>query len=131
MARSSTEAEYRSVATTAAELRWICSLLTELGISLPQQPVIYCDNVGATNLCSNPIFHSRMKHVALDYHFIREQVQGGALCVAHVSSADQLADALTKPLSRTRYLLLKNKIGISSRSSILRGHVEDNNNNSQ
>ncbi|RVX23195.1 Retrovirus-related Pol polyprotein from transposon RE1 [Vitis vinifera] len=74
VARSSTKAEYRSVASTAAEIRWICSLLTELGVTLPQQPAIYCDNVGATNLCSNPVFHSRMKHVALDYHFIREQV---------------------------------------------------------
>ncbi|RVW92226.1 Retrovirus-related Pol polyprotein from transposon RE1 [Vitis vinifera] len=70
VARSSTEAEYRSVASIAAEIRWICSLLTKLGVTLPQQPVIYCDNVGATHLCSNLVFHSRMKHVALDYHFI-------------------------------------------------------------
>ncbi|RVW60364.1 Retrovirus-related Pol polyprotein from transposon RE1 [Vitis vinifera] len=73
VARSSIEAEYRSVASTAAEIRWICSLLTELGVTLPQQPVIYCDNVGATHLCSNPVFHSRMKHVALDYHFIENK----------------------------------------------------------
>lgn len=79
MARSSTEAEYRSVIAIAAELHWICTLLTELSVALPQQPVVYCDNVGATNLCSNPVFHSRMKHVALDYHFIREQVQNGLL----------------------------------------------------
>ena len=126
VARSSTEAEYRSVAATAAELRWICSLLTELGVVLPQQPVIYCDNVGATNLCSNLVFHSRMKHVALDYHFIREQVQNGLLRVAHVSSKDQLADALTKPLPRHQFQFLRTKIGLSSWSSILRGHDKDN-----
>ena len=39
-----------------------------------------------------------MKHVAFDYHFIRDQVQSGALHVTHVSLADQLANALTKPL---------------------------------
>lgn len=70
VARSSTEAEYRSAAATAAELRWIVNVLGELGLSSSALPVIYCDNVGATNLCSNPMFHSRMKHVALDYHFI-------------------------------------------------------------
>ena len=47
VARSSTEAEYRSVANTATELNWVCSLLDELGVSLSHSPVIYCDNVGA------------------------------------------------------------------------------------
>ncbi|RVW40980.1 Retrovirus-related Pol polyprotein from transposon RE1 [Vitis vinifera] len=110
--RSSMEAEYRSVAATAAELNWVSSLLTELGVVLPQSPVIYCDNIGATNLCSNPVFHSRMKHVAIDFHFIREQVQNGTLRVSHVSSDDQLADALTKPLPKSRFLSLKSKIGL-------------------
>lgn len=125
VARSSTEAEYRSVASTAAEIRWLCSLLMELGITLPQPPVIYCDNVGATNLCSNPVFHSRMKHVALDYHFIREQVLSGLLRVSHVSATDQLADALTKPLARQQFDILKVKIGLCRRPSILRGHDKD------
>lgn len=113
VARSSTEAEYRAVANTASELRWVCSLLSELGINLPAAPVIYCDNVGATYLCANPVFHSRMKHVALDYHFIRNNVQSGALRVAHVSTKDQLADALTKPLSRARFQELFGKIGVT------------------
>ena len=85
-------------------------------MSLAYCPVIYCDNIGATQLCSSPVFHSRMKHVAIDFHFIRDQVQTGALRVAHVASADQLADALTKPLSRQRFLELKNKIGLLSRA---------------
>lgn len=79
VARSSTEAEYRGVADTASELIWIHALLKELGISSKSQPVIYCDNVGATYLCANPIFHSRMKHVALSYHFTRQFVQLGFL----------------------------------------------------
>ncbi|KAG7534176.1 Integrase catalytic core [Arabidopsis thaliana x Arabidopsis arenosa] len=113
VARSSTEAEYRAVANTASELRWVCSLLTELGVTLPAVPVIYCDNVGATYLCANPVFHSRMKHLALDYHFVRDNVQAGALRVAHVSTHDQLADALTKALPRPRFTDLFNKIGVT------------------
>ncbi|XP_019095484.1 PREDICTED: uncharacterized protein LOC109130431 [Camelina sativa] len=70
VSRSSTEAEYRAVANTASELQWICSLLTEMGINLPTAPVIYCDNMGATYLCANPVLHSKMKHVAIDYHFV-------------------------------------------------------------
>lgn len=113
VACSSTEAEYRAVANTASELRWVCPLLTELGITLPASPVIYCDNVGATYLCANPVFHSRIKYLALDYHFIRDNVQSGALRVIHVSTKDQLADALTKPLPRLRFLELYNKIGVT------------------
>ena len=63
-----------------------------------------------------------MKHVALDYHFIREQVQNGLLRVSHISGADQLADVLTKPLARSLFDSLKAKIGLISRLSILRGH---------
>lgn len=112
VARSSTEAEYRAVANTASELRWICSLFTELGISLPATPVIYCDNVVATYLSANPVFHSRMKHVALDFHFVRDNVQSGAVRVSHASTKDQLADALTKPLPRVRFQDLFSKIGV-------------------
>ena len=55
-----------------------------------------------------------MKHVVIDYQFIRDQVQSGALRVTHVSSADQLVDTLTKPLPRNRFQELRVKIGISS-----------------
>ncbi|KAG7587359.1 GAG-pre-integrase domain [Arabidopsis thaliana x Arabidopsis arenosa] len=113
VARSSTEAEYRAVANVASELSWICNLLGELGIPLSAPPVVYCDNIGATFLCANPVFHSRMKHIAVDYHFVRGQVQQGALRVAHVNTKDQLADALTKPLPRSRFIQLMNKIGVS------------------
>lgn len=113
VARSYTEAEYRVVANTASEVLWLCSLLTELGITVTAPPVIYCDNVGATYLSANPVFHSRMKHIALDYHFIRQQVQAGILRVSHVSTHDQLADALTKPLPRTHFQGACSKIGVT------------------
>lgn len=113
VARSSTEAEYRSVANTASELRWVCSLLTELGVLVPTTPTVYCDKIGATYLCANPVFHSQMKHIALDYHFVRGQIQSGVLRVSYVSTKDQLADALTKPLPRTPFQLLRSKIGVT------------------
>jgi len=68
--------------------------------------------MGATYLCANPVFHSKMKHVALDYHFVRGNIQTGALRVSHVSTKDQLADALTKPLHRPRFQELNYKIGV-------------------
>lgn len=68
VARSSIEAEYRALATAVAETNWLMNLLKELRIVLPRAPVVFCDNVGATYLCMNPVFHSRMKHIAIDFH---------------------------------------------------------------
>ncbi|XP_013639313.1 PREDICTED: uncharacterized mitochondrial protein AtMg00810-like [Brassica oleracea var. oleracea] len=76
-------------------------------------PVIYCDNIGATHLAANPVFHSRMKHIALDFHFIRDNVQSGALRVTHLSTRDQLADALTKPLTSIQFTEIMHKIGVT------------------
>ena len=95
-------------------MKWVCSLLTELVITLAQPPVVFCDNVGATYLSANPVLHSRMKHLAFDFHFVRENVQTGALHVTHVSTRDQLADALTKLLPRTHFTELISKIRVVS-----------------
>jgi len=62
-----------------------------------------------------------MKHIAIDFHFIRDQVQKGTLRVAHVSSTDQLVDLLTKPLSRVCFMFLRDKIGLSCRAPSYRG----------
>ncbi|XP_019239147.1 PREDICTED: uncharacterized protein LOC109219167 [Nicotiana attenuata] len=75
IARSSTEAEYRAVASTVAELNWLTHLHNELHLSLKHTPIVLCENIGVTYLCKNQIFHSRMKHVAIDFHFIRDQVE--------------------------------------------------------
>jgi hypothetical protein len=61
---------------------------------------LWCDNLGATYLTANPIFHARTKHIEVDFHFVREKVSQGALNVRFVSSADQVADGFTKPCSK-------------------------------
>ncbi|GJS38530.1 retrovirus-related pol polyprotein from transposon TNT 1-94 [Tanacetum coccineum] len=127
VSRSSTEAEYKALANAAAEVLWVQNLLHELGISISQPPILFCDNTRATYLCANPVYHSRMKHLALNYHFVRERVSDGSIRVLHISSKDQLADALTKPLGRSLFLHFRSKIGVSDGSSILRGRVKDNN----
>lgn len=114
VSRSSTEAEYLVVANITSEINWITAFLTELGFKPPAVPVVYCDNIGATYLCANPVFHSRMKHIALDYHFVRQQIQAGILQVQHVSTRDQLADTLTKPLLRQHFQQSRVKLRVSS-----------------
>ncbi|CAL1359321.1 unnamed protein product [Linum trigynum] len=103
VARSSTKAEYRALAHATAELLWIQNLLSELHHLISSPPIIYCDNLSAVKFSGNPIHHSRMKHLALDYQFVRELVQSFALRVLHIPKAHQLADSLTKPLPITQF----------------------------
>ncbi|CAL2247309.1 unnamed protein product [Prunus armeniaca] len=125
VSRSSTEAEYRAIAATTFELTWIQSLLRELGIPLPKPPVVSCDNIGAMFYCANPVLHSHMKHIDIDFQFVRDRVTRGLLRVSHVSTTDQLANALTKPLPRPRFHLLRSKIGVSDGATVLRGRIKE------
>lgn len=73
VARSSAEAEYRSLAQASAEILWMQSLLKELRVPI-RVPQIYCDNLSAVSLAHNPVLHSRTKHMELDIFFVREKV---------------------------------------------------------
>ncbi|KAJ4758161.1 polyprotein [Rhynchospora pubera] len=110
VSKSSTEAEYRSLALAGAELIWIQYILQELHQRLTQPPVLWCDNIGATYLASNPMYHARTKHVEIDFHFIRERVVAKQLLVHFLCSKDQIADGLTKGLTTARFLSIRNKL---------------------
>lgn len=113
VARSSTEAEYRALATAATDLVWLKSVFQELGLYIKTPSVVWCDNMGAIALASNPVFHSRTKHIEVDIHFIREKVHQQLLEIRHISSEDQLADVFTKPLSSQRFHVLCSKFSLS------------------
>jgi hypothetical protein len=70
IARSSTEAQYKALANDTAEVMWLQYLLTDLHILAVSASIIWCDNLGATYLSANPVFHARTKHVKVDYHFV-------------------------------------------------------------
>ncbi|GJZ65958.1 gag/pol polyprotein [Tanacetum coccineum] len=112
VSRSSTEAEYKALADTIAELTWLQALLNELGIGSSSTPILLCDNLGATYLSANPIFHTRTKHVEIDYHFVRKKVAQGHLRVQHISTHDQIADIFTKSLPTPRFLFLRFKLQV-------------------
>jgi hypothetical protein len=93
------EGEYKSLADATREVIWVQVLLHELGIKQPRTACLWCDNIGATYLTANLVFHARMKHIEVDYHFVCERVANKLLEIRFISSGDQVADGLTKPLS--------------------------------
>ncbi|XP_021991657.1 uncharacterized mitochondrial protein AtMg00810-like [Helianthus annuus] len=100
VSRSSAEAEYRGVANVVAEICWLHNLLLELSLPLTRATMVYCDNVSAIYLSGNPVQHQRTKHIELDIHFVREQVQRGHVRILHVPSRYHIADIFTKGLPR-------------------------------
>ena len=118
VSRSSTEAEYKSMANATAELVWVQSLLGELGVSVTQVPCLWCDNLGATYLAANPVFHARAKHIEIDFHFVRERVANGQLQIRFVSSKDQLADGFTKALPTRQFEDFKRNLNLEYHQSL-------------
>ncbi|XP_016650500.1 PREDICTED: uncharacterized mitochondrial protein AtMg00810-like [Prunus mume] len=117
VSRSSTEAEYRALANTTAEIHWFGSLFRELGIPLRSAPCIYVDNLSSIY----PIFHARTRHIEIDYHFVRELVAWKALQTFYVPSSHQIVDVFTKGLSHDRFSVLKSKLNLHIAPLHLRG----------
>ncbi|GAA0174299.1 hypothetical protein LIER_41695 [Lithospermum erythrorhizon] len=115
MARSSMESEYKALANSFAEISWLVSLLGELNLPVSKPPILWCDNLGATYLSANPVFLARTKHIEIDFHFVREKVAHKQLQIQFISTHDQVADLLTKPLSSTRSSFFKDKLRLCSR----------------
>lgn len=118
VSKSSAEAEYRSMSSTASELVWVEGLLQDLHVHVPLPIFMHCDNTAAQHIAQNPVFHERTKHLKRDCHYVREQVESGFIQTAHVSSSSQLADLLTKPLSGPQHLLLASKLGLVDCSQV-------------
>ncbi|KAD7117271.1 hypothetical protein E3N88_04539 [Mikania micrantha] len=115
VSRSSIESEYKALADTVSELTWLQTLLQELRVPMSSIPTFWCDNLGATYLSANPVFHARTKHVEVDFHFVREKVAQGKLSVQFISTNDQIADVFTKPLSSQRFLSMRSKLQVAPR----------------
>ncbi|KAK6141587.1 hypothetical protein DH2020_024688 [Rehmannia glutinosa] len=112
-----------SITAATCELVWLRSLLNELGIKLNQPSVIWTDNLGVKSLSINPVYHSRTNHLELDLHFVREKVMDKTISVQHAPTIDQIADVFTKPLSGQFFARIRNKLNVTSKTSLeLRGH---------
>ena len=114
VSRSSTEAEYRSMAHATCELLWFQQLLTFLGVHVTTQAKLFCDSMSAIYIATNPVFHERTKHVEIDCHTVRDQVKNGFLWLMNVSSSNQHADILTKPLQPGPFTSILARMSTSS-----------------
>jgi hypothetical protein len=103
IALSTTEAKYIAACSTNCESIWLWKLLTCLFDLEMEAIVILCDNQSCIKRTENPVFHDKSKHIEIRYHYIRDMVQRGAIKLQFVGTDEQVADVLTKPLSRVKF----------------------------
>jgi sulfur relay (sulfurtransferase) complex TusBCD TusD component (DsrE family) len=78
IALSITEAEYMAATQACKEAIWMKKLMEELGHK-QEKIFLYCDSQSALHIARNPAFHSRTKHIDVQYHFVCEVVEYGSV----------------------------------------------------
>ena len=81
------------------EYIYLISILKQLHINNKEDFYLFTDNQAAIELANNPEHHSKTKHIDIQYHFVRENVQNGLIKLVYQSTKEQIADVLTKPLN--------------------------------
>nr|GEW02321.1 hypothetical protein [Tanacetum cinerariifolium] len=114
-ALSTEEAEYVSLSASCAQVLWMRTQLTDYGFHLNMIPIYY-DSKSAIAISYNPVQHSRTKHVAVRYHFIKEHVEKGTIELYFVKTDFQLANLFTKALPADRFNYLVRRLGMHSLS---------------
>ena len=118
VAQSTTESEYVAASEAAKEAVWMKKFIEELGVvpSIQDPLEIFCDNEGAIALAKEPRSHKRTRHIHRRFHYIRNEVERGEICIRKVHTDQNLADQFTKPLQPAKHEGHARAIGLRNSS---------------
>lgn len=114
VASSSCEAEYMAAFEAAKEVIWLRALLKAINFECPEATTVLCDNNAAITVAQDPSLHQRMKHVDIRYHFLRERVNSDEIKLSYINTNNNLADIFTKALDTTKFVHLRQYLGLSA-----------------
>ena len=63
-------------------------------------------------LSENPMFHDKLKHIEIKYHYIWDMVQRGVVNLKYVAMDEQIIDVLTKPLARVKFKYFRERLDV-------------------
>ena len=100
------EAKYVAVAVNYSNIVWFKQLLIGMKEKKIKDPiVIFYDNTSVINISNNPMMHTKTKHIAIKYHFMRELVQDKEVRLEYVNRKEQVVDIFTKPLPKDAFFI--------------------------
>ncbi|GJR76714.1 hypothetical protein Tco_0089079 [Tanacetum coccineum] len=97
------DVNYVAAAQASKEAVWLKMLLEELGYK-QEKITLFCDNQSALYLARNPAFHSKTKHIRVQYHFVREKVEEGTVDMQKIHTDDNVADYMTKAINCDKFI---------------------------
>jgi hypothetical protein len=109
-----TEAEYIAALECCTQMEWIKQTLQDIKIVFEEPTTIYCDNASAISLSKNPVQHSKSKHIAIKYHYLRDQDENKNIKLKNVPTQEHVVDIFTKPLKRYVFEYLRKILGAVS-----------------
>ena len=112
MALSIAKTEYVASGLDSFEVVWLRKIPYNLFDLQMDATCIYCDNHSCVKLSENPVFHDKLKHIEIKYHYIRDMVQRGAVKLLYVVTEEQIADVLMKPFVRLKFEYFREKLGV-------------------
>ncbi|KAK3011850.1 hypothetical protein RJ639_010446 [Escallonia herrerae] len=121
---SSTEAEYAAATMATQECVWLKRLISDIYAKVEYVIPIHCENESAIKLAENPLFLARTKHIEVQHHFVREKVLGQEITLEKVRTGDQVADILTKVLTKEKFEMFRDALGVIDSKHALRGSVK-------
>jgi cytolysin (calcineurin-like family phosphatase) len=92
-------------------------------LPLTKATIVFCDNVSACYMSSNPVHHKCTKHIELDVHFVREKDAVGQCQVLQVPTTQQLADVMTKGLPTASFREFRDSLCVASNDAHTTGGV--------
>ncbi|GKC45238.1 retrovirus-related pol polyprotein from transposon TNT 1-94, partial [Tanacetum coccineum] len=126
VAMSTTEAEYVAAAQASKEAVWLKMLLEELGHA-QEKITLFCDNQSALYLARNLTFHSKAKHIRVQYHFVREKVEDGTVDMRKMHTDDNVANYLTKAIKCDKFIWCRSSCGPAETTQVRQTSVESSN----
>ncbi|KAG8480749.1 hypothetical protein CXB51_025125 [Gossypium anomalum] len=111
VALSTTEAEYMAITEACKEAIGLKGLFSELNEDL-QISTVFCDSQSAIFLTKDQMFHERIKHIDVWYHFVRDIIARGDIVVSKISTHENPADMMTKSLPITKFEHCLDLVGV-------------------
>eukprot|EP00253_Pinus_taeda_P023348 PITA_23348 len=111
VALSTTKVEYVAAIEASKEMIWLQRFMGEFGKE-HDMGTLYSESQSAIHLAKNSAFHSKTKHIQLNYHFIRSVMEDGELNLEKIHTSQNPADMLTKVVTREKLRICSVSIGL-------------------